>query len=60
MQRVHTHPGCEKNQSKPGNNSHSAYSTRPVITGNVPQELRTPRDRDGTLTNRACQLPKWD
>ena len=43
------HPGYEKNQSRPGANSCNGYSTKTVITGDGPLELRTPRDRDGTF-----------
>ena len=43
------HPGYEKNQSRPGANSRNGYSTKTVITGDGPLELRTPRDRDGTF-----------
>lgn len=43
------HPGDEKNQSRPGANSRNGYSTKTVITGDGPLELRTPRDRDGTF-----------
>ncbi len=43
------HLGYEKNQSKPGTNSRNGYSTKTVITGDGPLELRTPRDRDGTF-----------
>lgn len=41
--------GYEKNQSRPGANSRNGYSTKTVITGDAPLELRTPRDRDGTF-----------
>ncbi|OKU30511.1 IS256 family transposase [Escherichia coli] len=43
------HPGYEKNQSRPGANSRNGYSTKTVITGDGPLELRTPRDRDVTF-----------
>ncbi|EQC3009924.1 transposase, partial [Escherichia coli] len=43
------HLGYEKNHSKPGTNSRNDYSTKTVITGDCPLELRTPRDRDGTF-----------
>ena len=43
------HPGYEKNQSRPGANSRNGYSTKTVITGDGPLELRTLRDRDGTF-----------
>lgn len=43
------HLGYEKNQSKPETNSRNGYSTKTVITGDGPLELRTPRDRDGTF-----------
>ncbi|EFH6733225.1 MULTISPECIES: IS256 family transposase [Escherichia] len=43
------HPGYEKNQSRPGANSRNGFSTKTVITGDGPLELRTPRDRDGTF-----------
>ncbi|CAD6181964.1 IS1414, transposase [Escherichia coli] len=43
------HLGYEKNQSRPGTNSRNGYSTKTVITGDGPLELRTPRDRDGTF-----------
>ncbi len=43
------HLGYGKNQSKPGTNSRNSYSTKTVITGDAPLELRTPRDRDGTF-----------
>ncbi len=43
------HLGYEKNQSRPGTNSRNGYSPKTVITGDVPLELRTPRDRDGTF-----------
>ncbi len=43
------HLGYEKNQSRLGANSRNGYSTKTVITGYGPLELRTPRDRDGTL-----------
>ncbi|WP_337082908.1 transposase, partial [Escherichia coli] len=43
------HLEYEKNQSRPGANSRNGYSTKTVITGDGPQELRTPRDRDGTF-----------
>lgn len=43
------HPGYEKNKSRPGANSRNGYSTKTVITGDGPLELRTPRDRDGTF-----------
>ncbi|OOO73528.1 IS256 family transposase, partial [Shigella boydii] len=39
----------DKNQPKPGANSRNGYSTKPVITGDGPLELRTPRDRDGSF-----------
>ncbi|EJP7064555.1 transposase, partial [Escherichia coli] len=35
------HPGYEKNQSRPGANSRNGYSTKTVITGDGPLELRT-------------------
>lgn len=41
--------GYEKNQFRPGANSRNGYSTKTVITGDGPLELRTPRDRDGTF-----------
>ncbi|EFH6738527.1 IS256 family transposase, partial [Escherichia coli] len=43
------HLGYDKNQPKPGANSHNGYSTKTVITGDGPLELRTPRDRDGSF-----------
>lgn len=43
------HLGYEKNQSKPGTNSHNSYFTKTVITSDGPLEQRTPRDRDGTF-----------
>ena len=43
------YPGYEKNQSRPGANSRNGYSTKTIITGDGPLELRTPRDRDGTF-----------
>ncbi|ELG03289.1 hypothetical protein A1S5_00027 [Escherichia coli KTE48] len=43
------HLGYEKNQSRPGANSRNGYSTKTVITGDGPLELRTPRDRNGTF-----------
>ena len=43
------HPGYEKNHSRPGINSRNGYSTKTVITGDEPRELRTPRDRAGTF-----------
>ncbi len=43
------HLGYEKNQSKLGTYSRNGYSTKSVITGDSPLELRTPRDRDGTF-----------
>ncbi len=43
------HVGYEKNQSRLGTNSRNGYSTKTVITGDGPLELRTPRDRDGTF-----------
>ncbi|MED9017768.1 IS256 family transposase [Escherichia coli] len=43
------HPRYEKNQSRQGVNSRNGYSTKTVITGDGPLELRTPRDRDGTF-----------
>ncbi|WP_032242739.1 IS256-like element IS1414 family transposase, partial [Escherichia coli] len=43
------HLGYEKNQSRPGANSRNGYSTKTVITGDGPLELRTPCDRDGTF-----------
>lgn len=43
------HLGYEKNQSRPGANSRNGYSTKTIITGDGPLELRTPRDRDGTF-----------
>ncbi|EFJ2843940.1 transposase, partial [Escherichia coli] len=43
------HLGYEKNQSRSGTNSRNGYSTKTVITGDGPLELRTPRDRDGTF-----------
>lgn len=43
------HLGYEKNQSRPGANSRNGFSTKTVITGDGPLELRTPRDRDGTF-----------
>ncbi|KEJ50678.1 transposase, Mutator family protein, partial [Escherichia coli 3-020-07_S3_C2] len=43
------HLEYEKNQSRPGANSRNGYSTKTVITGDGPLELRTPRDRDGTF-----------
>ncbi len=42
-------PGYEKNQSRPGANSRNGYSTKTVITGDGPLEVRTPRDRYGTF-----------
>ena len=42
------HLGYEK-ISPTGNNSRNGYSTKTVITGDGPLELRTPRDRDGTF-----------
>ncbi|MCV5862963.1 transposase, partial [Escherichia coli] len=41
--------GYENSQSRPGANSRNGYSTKTVITGDGPLELRTPRDRDGTF-----------
>ncbi|EEZ2312266.1 IS256 family transposase, partial [Escherichia coli] len=35
--------------SRPGANSRNGFSTKTVITGDGPLELRTPRDRDGTF-----------
>ncbi len=35
------HLGYEKNQSRPGTNSRNGYSTKTVITGDDPLELRT-------------------
>ncbi len=43
------HLGYDKNQPKPGANSRNGYSTKTVITGDGPLELRTPRDRDGSF-----------
>ncbi|OWC70038.1 hypothetical protein A8F88_01630 [Escherichia coli] len=43
------HLGYEKNQSRPGTNSRNGYFPKTVITGDLPLELRTPRDRDGTF-----------
>ncbi|HBB6657762.1 TPA: IS256 family transposase [Salmonella enterica] len=43
------HLGYEKNQSRPGTNSRNGYSTKTVITGDGPLELRTLRDRDSTF-----------
>ena len=43
------HLGYEKNQPRLGANSRNGYSTKTVITGDGPLELRTPRDRDGTF-----------
>lgn len=43
------HLGHEKNQPKSGSNSRNGYSTKTVITGDGPLELRTPRDRDGAF-----------
>ncbi|MBN6379192.1 transposase, partial [Escherichia coli] len=43
------HLGYEKNQSRLGTNFRNGYSTKTVITGDGPLELRTPRDRDGTF-----------
>lgn len=43
------HLGSEKNQPRPGAHSRNGYSTKTVITGDGPLELRTPRDRDGTF-----------
>ena len=43
------HLGYDKNQPKPGANSRNGYSTKTVITGDSPLELRTPRDRDGSF-----------
>lgn len=43
------HLGYEKNQPIPGTNSRNSYSTKPVITGDGPLELRTPRNRDATF-----------
>ena len=37
------HLGYEKNQSRPGANSRNGYSTKTVITGDGPLELRTPQ-----------------
>ncbi|AOM44850.1 hypothetical protein OkiPb00429_38780 [Escherichia coli] len=36
------HLGNEKNQSRSGANSRNGYSTKTVITGDGPLELRTP------------------
>ena len=41
--------GYEKNQSRLRTNSRNGYSTKTVVTGNVPLELRISRDRDGTF-----------
>jgi len=43
------HLGYEKNQPIPGTNSRNGYSTKTVITGDGPLELRTPRNRDATF-----------
>ncbi|WP_350238815.1 IS256 family transposase [Pectobacterium colocasium] len=43
------HLGYEKNQPKAGLNARNGYSTKTVITGDGPLELRTPRDRDATF-----------
>ncbi|EHX31207.1 putative transposase domain protein [Escherichia coli DEC12A] len=43
------HLGYDKNQPKPGANSRNGYSTKAVIIGDGPLELRTPRDRDGSF-----------
>ena len=43
------HLGYEKNQPRLGANSRNGYSTKTVITGDGPLELRTPRDRDGSF-----------
>ncbi len=43
------HLGYDKNQPKPGANSRNGYSTKTVIIGDGPLELRTPRDRDGSF-----------
>ncbi|GCZ25667.1 transposase [Escherichia coli] len=43
------HPGYEKDQSRQGVNSRNGCSTKTVITGNGPLELRTPHDRAGTF-----------
>ena len=48
-----THPlRYEKNQPKSGTNSRNDYSTKPVITGDGPLELRTPHDRDGSFESQ--------
>lgn len=43
------HLGYEKNQPQTGSNARNGYSTKTVITGDGPLELRTPRDRDATF-----------
>ncbi|RPH29321.1 IS256 family transposase [Buttiauxella warmboldiae] len=43
------HLGYEKNHPKTGNNTRNGHSTKTVITGDGPLELRTPRDRDGSF-----------
>ncbi len=43
------HLGYDKNQPKPVANSRNSYSTKTVITGDGPLELRTPCDRDGSF-----------
>ena len=44
------HLGYEENQSRPETNSRNSYSTKTIITGDGPLELRTPHDRDDTFT----------
>lgn len=43
------HLGYEKNKPAVGANARNGYSTKTVITGDGPLELRTPRDRDGAF-----------
>ena len=51
------HLGYEKNQSRSETNSRNGYSTKTVITGDGPLELRNPRDRDGTFEPHF--VPHW-
>ncbi|EOS96137.1 IS256 family transposase [Erwinia tracheiphila] len=43
------HPGDDKNQPEPATNARNGHTQKTVITGDVPPELCTPRDRDGSF-----------
>lgn len=43
------HLGYDKNQPKPATNARNGYTQKTVITSDGPQDLRTPRDRDGSF-----------